>query len=132
MLMPQAQIEEFLGNIRKMMVDPERKDMEAFKTLIEAFDQLNKERAHIVENQGKVIVDFSEKIAKFDPNNKDSATNNFSQIGDYIKTLNKGDLFAAATAKSSFEQINDGSAKTRGVKSVTGSGSLGTNKLFKF
>ena len=49
-----------------MMSDPNRDDSKAFKTLIEAFDQLNKERSHIVNNQGEVIADFADKIAKFD------------------------------------------------------------------
>ena len=61
----------FIENIRNMVADPNRDDSEAFQAVIEAFDQLNKERSHIVNNQGEVIADFSEKIAKFDQNNKD-------------------------------------------------------------
>lgn len=66
MLRPVSYIGQFLDNIRAMMSDPERDDSKAFKTLIEAFDQLNKERSHIINNQGKVIGDFAEKLAKFD------------------------------------------------------------------
>ena len=98
MLRPSAYIGQFLDNIRQMMADPNRDDFKAFKTLIEAFDQLNKERSHIVNNQGEVIGDFAEKIAKFDQNNRDVATNGFGEISDYIKKFNKGDLFSAATA----------------------------------
>ena len=50
MLRPQAYIGQFINNIRDMVSDPNRKDSEAFKTLIEAFDQLNQERSHIVSN----------------------------------------------------------------------------------
>lgn len=50
MLRPQAYIGQFINNIREMMSDPNRKDSEAFKNLIEAFDQLNQERSHIVSN----------------------------------------------------------------------------------
>jgi hypothetical protein len=98
MLRPSAYIGQFLDNIRQMMADPNRDDFKAFKTLIEAFDQLNKERSHIVNNQGEVIGDFAERIAKFDQNNRDVATNGFGEISDYIKKFNKGDLFSAATA----------------------------------
>ena len=60
MLRPLAYITQFLDNIRAMMADPNRDDSKAFKTIIEAFDQVNKERAHIVNNQGKVIADFAD------------------------------------------------------------------------
>ena len=58
---------------------------------------MNKERAHIVNNQGKVIADFADQISKF---NIDSTDNNkqFQQIREYIMDLNKGDLFKAATS----------------------------------
>ena len=52
MLRPASYIGQFLDNIRAMMSNPNRNDAKAFKTLIEAFDQLNKERSHIVNNQG--------------------------------------------------------------------------------
>ena len=130
MLRPQAYIGQFLDNIRKMMSDPGRKDSEAFKTLVEAFDQLNKERSHIINNQGDVIADFADKIAKFDQNNKDPNTNGEKEIKSLIDTFNKGDLFAKTTAKQSFNQISDGDAKTKEIESVTGS-SLGTNSLLK-
>ncbi len=77
---------------------PDRDDEEAFKTVIEAFDQLNKERSHIINNQGEVIADFADKIAKFDQNNNNVETNGFGEISDYIKKFNKGDLFSKATA----------------------------------
>ena len=66
MLRPLPYITQFLDNIREMMADPNRNDSEAFKTIIEAFDQLNKERSHIINNQGQVIADFSQKLANFD------------------------------------------------------------------
>ena len=48
-----------------MVSDPNRDNEKAFKALVEAFDQVNKERAHIVNNQGKVLADFAEKLTKF-------------------------------------------------------------------
>jgi hypothetical protein len=66
MLRPLPYITQFLDNIRRAMADPERNDSDVFKKLVMAFDQLNKERSNIINNQGKVIADFSEKLAKFD------------------------------------------------------------------
>ena len=132
MLRPSTYIGQFLDNIREMMSDPERDDSEAFKTIIESFDQLNKERSHIINNQGKVIADFADKIAKFDQNSKDDKARNLAhyEVSSLIKTFNKGDLFSDATAKSSFEQMARGRSKTAYIKSVTG-GNLGNNKLLK-
>jgi hypothetical protein len=64
MLRPAAYIGQFLDNLRQMMNAPDRDDEEAFKTVIEAFDQLNKERSHIINNQGDIIADFAERIFK--------------------------------------------------------------------
>ena len=113
MLRPAPYISQFLDNIRAMMADPNREDSKAFKTIIEAFDQLNKERSHIINNQGQVIADFSDRIAKFDQKNKDVTKNGFGEISDYIKAFNKGDLFSKATAQSSFKQMAQGRAKTK-------------------
>lgn len=65
MLRPASYIGQFLDNIRTMVSSPERDNEKAFKTIVEAFDQVNKERAHIVNNQGKVLADFSDKLTKF-------------------------------------------------------------------
>ena len=125
---PQAYIGQFLNNIRSMMSDPDRRDSEAFKTLIEAFDQLNQERTHIVNNQADVIANFAERIAKFDQNNKSFGSE--LVIKGLIETFNKGDLFSRATGKSSFKQMAEGESKTRELESVTGD-KLGTNRLLK-
>ena len=129
MLRPLAYITQFLDNIREMMADPNRDDSKAFKTIIEAFDQLNKERSHIVNNQGKVIADFSEKLAKYKQNGKDS-NKELKEITTMINSFNKGDLFAKASVQSSFGQMSGGRAKTGQIKSVTGD-KLGTNSLLK-
>ena len=71
MLRPSAYIEQFLDNIRKMMSDPDRDDFEAFKKIFHAFDQLNQERSHIINNQGKVIADLAEKIGKYNTKSQD-------------------------------------------------------------
>ena len=73
-LRPSAYIGKFIEKIQIMMSDPKRDDLKAFKTVIEAFDQLNKERAHIINNQGEVIAQFADRIAKLnsrDPDNQD-------------------------------------------------------------
>ena len=83
-----------------MMSNPDRDDLKAFKTIIEAFDQLNKERSHIINNQGQVISDFAERLVKY---REKSDINSDVAIGDYIKQLNNGSLFSKATAKQSFQ-----------------------------
>lgn len=52
-----------------MMSDPNRDDQKAFKTLIEAFDQVNKERAHLIDEHGKLIESTAKKIGDMDMNN---------------------------------------------------------------
>lgn len=111
------------------MADPNRDDSKAFKTIIEAFDQMNKERSHIINNQGKVIADFSEKLAKYKQNGQDNQ-NEFREIKTMIDSFNKGDLFAKANVQGSFGQMSGGRAKSAYVESVTGD-KLGTNSLLK-
>ena len=91
-----------MDNIREMVSNPDRDNLEVFKTIIMAFEQVNKERANIVNNQGKVIADFADKIAKF---NTESTDNNkqFQEIREYIMDMNSGNLFKAATSKQSFK-----------------------------
>lgn len=77
-----------------------------------------------------MIADFSEKIANWD-SKTDKDTLQFEEIRKTVETFNKGDLFSAASGKSSFKQMADtGDAKTRNVESVTGD-TLGTNSLLK-
>lgn len=123
-LRPSAYIGQFLNNIREMLSSDSIDYQDAFKTFIEAFDQLNKERSHIINNQGDVIADFGEKIFNFDKKNKDS----LDEMNRYINTLNRGDLFEKVTAQQSFNQMQHGDAKSQDIESVTGS-TLGTNKL---
>ena len=133
MLRPQAYIGQFIDNIRKMMSDPNRDDSQAFKMLVEAFDQLNQERSNIVSNQAAVIGEFSEKIANFDKSraDKDDYYIVEEEVLEFIDKFNKGDLFSAASGKRSFTQLaNTGDAITRNVEGVTGS-TLGNNELLK-
>ena len=67
-LRPVAYIGQFVKNIQKMVSESDRDDQETFKTIVEAFDQVNKERANYVNNHGKIISDFAEKMAKFNRN----------------------------------------------------------------
>jgi archaellum component FlaC len=57
------------------------------------------ERSHIVNNQGKVIADMAEKLSRFNTKVEDLEANSTVQISDYIKKLNNGNLFDAATAR---------------------------------
>ena len=129
-LRPTAYIEQFLDKIRVMMSDPDRDESEALKTIVQAFEQLNMERSHIINNQGKVIADLAEKISKFDTKVEDIKANSTEEIFDYIKKLNDGNLFDAATARQSFQQISEKDAKSKRVSSITGE-ELGTNDLLK-
>ena len=129
-LRPSSYIEQFLDNIRTMLSEDGVDYQEAFKTFIEAFDQLNKERSHIINNQGDVIADFAERIGKFDQSNKDVSKNGAVELHEYVRTLNNGDLFKKVNAQQSFFQIQHGDAKSQDVESVTGS-NLGTNKLLE-
>ena len=130
MLRPAAYIGQFLENIRAMMANPDRDDEEAFKTLIEAFDQLNKERSHIINNQGDIIADFAEKIFKLNQNEKDDNKSGLNELKENVTKFNNGNLFDNISVGSSFEQIQRGDAKTQQIKSVTGD-ELGTNKLLQ-
>lgn len=76
-----------------------------------------------------MIADFSEKIANWD-SKMDKDTLQFDEIRKTVETFNKGDLFSAATAKRSFQQMSEGDAITENVESVTGD-ELGTNSLLK-
>lgn len=130
MLRPAAYIGQFLDNIRNLMNDPERDDLEAFKTLIEAFDQLNKERSHVINNQGDIIADFAERIEKFNQEEKDESKSELGELRTHLQKFNKGDLFDNISVRSSFNQIQQNDAKSRYIKSVTGN-EFGTNKLLK-
>ena len=69
--MPPKAIEDFVQNIRDMMNDPDRDDSEAFQTIVDAFNQLNEERTNIINNQGDVIAQFAERLAKFKKSSAD-------------------------------------------------------------
>ena len=133
MMRPSAYIGQFLDNIRELVSDPDRKDLDAFKTIISAFDQMNQERSYIVSNQARVLTEFSEKIATFDKSREENEDDYIveEEVLEFIDALNKGNLFGDATGKGSFKQIVEtGDAKTKNVKSVTGE-TFGTNKLLR-
>lgn len=129
LMRPPEFIGTFLDKIRKMIQDPDRDNQEAFKTLIEAFDQLNEERTHIVNNQGKVLQDFATKIEQFKPGEENSLQVQ-QDVMDMIGKMNKGNLFDAVTGKSMFMQQAEGDAVTQDTDSVTGS-SFGSNELLR-
>ena len=113
-----------------MVSDPDRDGQETFKTIVEAFDQVNKERANYVNNHGKIMSDFAEKMAKFNRSNKDAATNGLVEIRNMLVKFNKGDLFDNIKVSDSFKASKNNDDLTEDVKSVTGS-SFGNNKLFR-
>ena len=112
------------------MNDPDRDDEEAFKTIIEAFDQLNKERSHIINNQGDIIADFAERIFKLNQNEKDESKSGLKQLKEDVTKFNRGNLFDNISVGSSFMQMERGDAKTQELESVTGD-KLGTNVLLR-
>lgn len=122
---PTAYIGQFLDNIRKLMSDENRDDIKSLKTIIEAFDQLNQERAHIVNQQGKAIQDVADSISKADT----SKAEDLEKMRKAVEDLNSGKTFLD-TVQSSFKQIARGDAKTQDLVSVTGD-TFGTNTLLK-
>ena len=67
MTRPSAYIGQFLDNIRNAVNDPDRDNQKVFKTLIEAFEQTNKERQHIMNKQGEALEELAKGIAEFNP-----------------------------------------------------------------
>lgn len=53
--MPSAYVEQFLDNIRNMVLNDNISEEDKFKTIVEAFDQANKERGIIVNKQGEIL-----------------------------------------------------------------------------
>lgn len=86
-----------------MVGNPDRDNFKTFKTIIEAFDQVNKERSHIVNNQGKVMSDFGEKLAKMQKLSNGGYDNQqFMEVKEYVNQLNSGKLFAKVNVQDSF------------------------------
>ena len=123
---PQSFMNKFLNQIRDMVLDEDMDEEEKFKTFIEAFDQLNKERSVIINKQGDTIIKFTEKMSNLDLKSKDAT----QEMTDMVKSLNNGTFFKDIDVKQSFNQIKKGSAITKDIESVTGS-KLGTNKLLE-
>ena len=81
---------------------------EKFRTMVNAFDQLNKERAHIINNQGKQITQFARKINNFDANSKNAQ----KELDGMVKKFNEGNLFDNMNAGASLDQLLRSNAKT--------------------
>lgn len=47
------------------MNNPDRDNQEAFKEIIRAFEQMNKERSRLVNAQSEVITDFAERLNSY-------------------------------------------------------------------
>lgn len=107
-LFPDAYIAGFLKNIRNL-VSGDDAWSEKFKTIIEAFDQINKERANIVNQQGDVITDFAEKIKNFDL----KAENADKDLKKMVSDLNGNTMFEKVSVTGALHQIKEGDAKTQ-------------------
>lgn len=141
MLYPKAYIGKFLDNIRTLVIENAKDSSEGstqktFQTIIEAFDQLNMERSNLVNEQGKLITNFSEQITNY---GRAVAGDKKSEMVDILANgglrqmfidFNKGDLFNA-TAVSTGQQLIKGEAKTEDLKSVTGEKLSADNPILK-
>ena len=115
--------------MKKMVSDPDRDDQKVFRTMIEAFEQTNMERSHIVNNQGKILEDFAKGLNTYSKTTKD-ASKIKEDVLSKIEKFNKGNLFDNIPVGDSFRQIQEGDAVTGDVTSVTGN-KLGTNELLE-
>lgn len=113
LMRPVNAIGEFVKNIQDMVNDPDRENLEAFQTLIEAFDQINKERGHIVNQQGETITDFSDRIRNLgtEKNPKEAETKR-NELREMVFKFNKGNIFDKIDVGGSYEQFQRGDAKT--------------------
>lgn len=68
-----------------------------------AFDQVNKERSHIINKQGEIMADFAERISRFDPKVKDVANSGIIELSDLLRRFNKGGLFSEISPDKSFK-----------------------------
>ena len=126
---PASFIGQFLDKLKKMVSDPDRDDQKVFRTMIEAFEQTNMERSHIVNNQGKILEDFAKGLNTYSKTTKD-ASKIKEDVLSKIEKFNKGNLFDNIPVGDSFRQIQEGDAVTGDVTSVTGN-KLGTNELLE-
>lgn len=129
-LMPKTYIGQFLDNIRNMLTGENVDYQEAFQKFIMAFEQLNVERSQIVNNQGKVLTDFAEKMANYDKKLR-LKESGFGDVMDYLRDMKEGTLFSKVNSMSSFKQLKAGDAKSKDLDSVAGK-SFGSNSLFEF
>jgi len=68
-----------------------------------AFEQVNKERSHIINKQGEIMADFAERIRRFDPNVKDVSKSGIVELTDLLRRFNKGGLFSEISPDKSFK-----------------------------
>ena len=102
MLRPAAFIGQFLDNIRLLVASNERNGYEApLREVIDAFDQLNKERGHIVNQQGKIITQFADEISRASQNPDD--TKMMDDLRKKVVEFNKGNLFKDIKHTLAFE-----------------------------
>ena len=125
MLRPSNHIGRFVANLQEMM-STEGNWKRKFRMFVDALDQMNKERAHIVNGQGDAIVSFANRIANFNLNGRRAQQRLESMVAEF----NKGDLFKGrVNVGSSFDQMRRGNAKTQNVVGVTGRKLGSSNQL---
>lgn len=77
---------------------------------------MNKERSHIVNNQGTQITKFANNIQDIDLNQKNSE----QRIRGLVNEFNKGNLFKNISAESSFDQMQRNNSKTQNLTGKSG------------
>ncbi len=77
---------------------------------------MNKERSHIVNNQGTQITQFANNIQDIDLNQKNSE----QRIRGLVNEFNKGNLFKNISAESSFDQMQRNNSKTQNLTGKSG------------
>ena len=77
---------------------------------------MNKERSHIVNNQGTQITQFANNIQDIDLNQKNSE----QRIRGLVNEFNRGNLFKNISAESSFDKMQRNNSKTQKLKGKSG------------
>lgn len=99
MTRPMTYIGQFIKNLQELALDEDGDWDEKTKIFVEALEQLNMERSHIINNQGTQITDFAKKISSVNLKNQ----HNTQLLEQMVDEFNNGDLFSNMSASSSFE-----------------------------
>lgn len=125
---PESYLKGFIDNIRKF-VDGDATWEEKFRTVIEAFDQVNMERSKIVNDQGLTIDKVAQQIANADMKDAKSV----EALKDIVNKLNTNKLFSSDVALNSMRRMSgtEEGGSYHSVDGVTGELGRSGNKLLK-